>query len=508
MKRAVAAFLAVAMVMILCCSCGESQDAEETGRYVEEIIELPEGGSNYVGLVQGVDSVCLAQREGKDLVSVDGGRTFAESGKEVPATLKKWLNQGMAAVPDGSRMFTGFDESSMIRNYILMTGEEKEIALMEPAKSGLGSYHMEAYYGAGYFYGCFGRSMVTSIYRIDASTGEMEFLLDVTGEMRYAAADEKLLYIVMENGLLLYDLQERRQILEEDEILEAFVAQGVAYCYPGYTFMLYPYGEGVYILSHAGLYWHELYGEEMVQVIDGRQCGIGIPERDFVGMTVLEGEEKPVFLIAYTDGTLARFTFDATLPAVSEALRVYSVYEDGNILQAVNAFRQEFPDIPINYEIGMESGYGATADDILKRLATEIAAADAFRSENELYVIPLTFAVPVLAGKVENIKGVETLAQSSMGAWITDGTLNRENVTEFLTQAKRINDAVVEEAAAYVVPHNPDFSYWNGAYPLEKYLCPDAGAAVWDRTGIYAAGCEQDDRTRRGLQDIPCLRVL
>lgn len=573
--------------VIICtgCSKGDSE-AEEMGRYVEEVIEQVEDGRNYKGLVQEGDSVRMVHSEGKDFVSVDGGRTFAADNGEAVAVFEKYFIHQMAAAPDGSRMFGGFEVGTGLNHFILLTGDGTEVALMEPEKNSLQGHVLVSYYGAGYFYGDFISGVKNSVYRVEPSTGERNLVLEWEGgeESRYMAADERLLYIVRENSIQLYDLQEG-QMARQDEVLSGLAAEGVAYATYGNTFILYPYQEGVYILNHGGLYWHEMYGEDTVKVIDGKQCGIGLPERDFTGMTVLEGKEKPTFLISYTDGTLARYEFDATLSAVPDALRIYSVYEDGNILQAVNSFSQKFPDIPVIYETGMDAGYGVTEDDVRKKLATEIAAgegpdilvmddlpvtsyidkealmdlsfiregmtdetyfvtaADAFSSGEGQYVIPLTFSIPVLAGKREGIEGVETLtqladlleaeraegaagpvftswdaestlrllAQSSMGAWVTDGSLEREKIREFLTQAKRVYDAVMVEPASYVVPHNKDASYWKGAYPLERWFDCNGVAGMMEVSVInypeqqyhagYLSGAGEDFIMFSGVQE-------
>lgn len=99
---------------------------------------------------------------------------------------------------------------------------------------------------------------------------------------------------------------------------------------------------------------------------------------------------------------------------------------------------------------------------------------DGLRREEKLYTVPMAFSIPLLGGKSESIADVKTLTEladvmeaerknkpeghiinfvdgkgvlelfslSSCGAWIEeDGSLNKEAVTEFLTDCKRIYDA-------------------------------------------------------------------
>ncbi len=161
-------------------------------------------------------------------------------------------------------------------------------------------------------------------------------------------------------------------------------------------------------------------------------------------MAIRETEGVPEFLVLYDNSELMCYTYDDLLPAVPEAMRVFSVYEDSQVMRAVNGFRRKHPEIPVIYEAGMNSEYGKTMDDMLKNLATEIAAGngpdilvmddipfdsyaekgvladlsdlregmraedwfanviDAFAKDGKLYAIPMTFSVPVLGGSGKN----------------------------------------------------------------------------------------------------------
>ena len=87
-----------------------------------------------------------------------------------------------------------------------------------------------------------------------------------------------------------------------------------------YPALLYPYGDGVYILTHRGLYWHELYGKTTEQIIDGTDCAIGNPGMILTGMALRATDGKPEFLILYDNKSLMRYTYDASLPSVPEEL--------------------------------------------------------------------------------------------------------------------------------------------------------------------------------------------
>lgn len=546
-------------IFSFCCGCsGKFSETKVMGRYVGQQVQLPESDGNFVGLVQEGMTIRLVHGKGQDILSEDGGRTFEETGIERDS-LKKWLSQAyQASAPDGTRIFTGMDGGR--RNYILLTADGEETELMESEYSTIGASVLMPFYGTDTFYACLIQGNDERIYQVNQDSGEMVLLAEVSDEVRCMAADENYLYIVTENGLILYDLGKQQVSAEQDEVLTNFLAGKAVFCREGQTVQLYPYGDGVYILIHNGVYWHERYGKTVEQVVNGRICSISNEDRNFLGMALLETGDRPEFLIAYTDGVLERYSYDETLPAMPEGLHIYSVYEDGNMNQAVHAFRNEYPNVPVVYEVGMDAAYGMTQEDALKRLATEIAAgdgpdilvmddipydayvekevlhdlssfregldgeeyfvriADAYKTNDGLYTIPLTFAVPVLAGKEESIAGAETLAdladllekerknsgegpifsswdavstlrllaQSSQGAWIEDGKMDREAVEEFLRQAKRIYDAVEKGAPEFVVPHLPEGQKrWKGEYPLERRFDCDGVSQMMDVSVIH-----------------------
>lgn len=517
MKAKTVCLLAVLGAML--CSCGKEQREEpvEMGRYTETWVQLPETGENYVGLVQEEDRIRLQGENGSDLFSVDGGENFAE--EPAPEAYGKWKNRitGETVSPKGARIFEGREVSEpfQITGYYLLTesGQETELA-------GINGEDMGAVcYGGGYFYCESGDTY--GIYRVDPETGEVGFLLE--GYYPYSmAADEKLLYLQCYDRVLLYDLEKGEIGAQQDEVLDHFVrellsAGTVQQYYP----FLYPCGDGVYVLTGDGIYWHTIYGEDVELVVDGAICGLSSPGRELLGMAIVEKAEKPDFFVLYSDGSMARYSYDGSLAAEPEiSLRVYSLYEDGNVRRMVGAFRQAHPELYIRYETGMGLEYGATEEDALKNLATELAAGkgpdiiaadeipvgsyvekgvfleltgirenmaeeeyflkviDGIKHNDKLYIIPLSFAVPVVGGNGEKLADVETLedfadllekeridgrsgslfgvwnpedtlrklAQSSQGAWTKeDGTLDREAVGDFLMQAKRIYDAQMKD---------------------------------------------------------------
>ncbi|MDE7112749.1 MAG: extracellular solute-binding protein, partial [Acetatifactor sp.] len=222
--------------------------------------------------------------------------------------------------------------------------------------------------------------------------------------------------------------------------------------------ILYPCGsrrsgeDEILLLMRSGIYSYKLYGGETECILDGDMYSISDVDKEFAGMAVTEGETGRIFYILYSDGKLMRYVMDETLPAEPEScLRVYSLYEDGNIRQAVSAFRRKYPELSIRYEVGVKPDYGMTEEDALRNLSTELSAGtgpdilvmddlpidsyiekgvledlsslretmpeeeyfmpviDGFASEAGQYVMPLTFAVPALGGDAEKIQAMEEI---------------------------------------------------------------------------------------------------
>ncbi len=61
-----------------------------------------------------------------------------------------------------------------------------------------------------------------------------------------------------------------------------------------------------------------------------------------------------------------KFSYDATVPTVpNDKITVYSLNEDDLVKQTISAYQTQYPDLFIEYQIGMEEG-GVTREDALK----------------------------------------------------------------------------------------------------------------------------------------------
>lgn len=540
---------------------GNSGGESVMGRYVEEAVSYDGEKDTFVSLIREEETMRLLDLYGSDVISRDDGVSFEDAavtaaggGGETGRILS------LAGTAEGSRICMEYQGGAKTWRLVTADGRETEL-------EGLGDQDYPSFYQGG---GSFYMSKGFEIYRIDPESGETRFLTESTSYPLCLASDGEMLYVIHGEGVLLYDLQENQVATRQDEVLSSFFSGKQEEFLNGETsILLYPLGEDIYVLTHDGIFLHKLYGESMERIVDGGACAIGDIRRGFAGMAVTEGGKDGagdgIFTVLYTDGMLMRYVKDYSLPAEPEiSLRVYSLYEDGNIRQAVSAFRQKYPELYIRYEVGVDPDHGATKEDALRNLSTELAAGtgpdilvvddipfetyvekgvlaelgflreemseesyfanvtDGFATEQGLYVIPLTFAVPVLAGNAGTLAGAGELenlsqladlleresggqagtaggqaesvigflsaeealrlfAQSSMGAWRTqEGTLDREAVTEFLTQVKRIYDIQMKNLPEEIQNMSFSGTEWgsgentlarrNGSYGLAEAL--------------------------------------
>lgn len=305
------------------CTLGEAVASPSMGRYIETDVPLPKKPlrKTYLSIVLEGDTVRLIANMGGDVISLDGGATF----EKVPETdmppgttaLPERDTIANAGTPDGARAFQtcAFSQTGKPVSFenFLITENGEEIRLQLPEKS-----FAHYFYSNGSFFIDETADTVDRYYRLDPDTGEMQLLMEMEWTASYMTADENILYLVNESGILLYDLKTEK-LLPEDQVLSDFVRENaVSSDQEWYPALLSPYRDGVYILTHKGLYWHRLYDKEMELVIDGAFCSIGAPYMPFTGMILLETEGKPEFLIQYNREDLMRYTYDASLPTVPQ----------------------------------------------------------------------------------------------------------------------------------------------------------------------------------------------
>lgn len=250
------------------------------GRYVEDSVACPDSGNQPVSLVQEGNTVRLFAGRGADLVSSEGGQ-FAEA--EMPYNLsgRNIATKTMAAAPDGARAFMEYRGNS--QRSVLITGDGREILL-----DSLGDSYTEFYYGAGFFYVYEERweQDANGFYSLDPDTGTLELLLEHQCRPCCMAADGKLLYLLHTEGAVLYDLEKKAAAEKQDQVLGEFIAASQELQGEG-TVLAVPWGDGIYLLTRGGIFWHKLYEETVERVMEGSLYAIGDRAKELKGLAVL-----------------------------------------------------------------------------------------------------------------------------------------------------------------------------------------------------------------------------
>ena len=449
-----------------------TEDAHNTmGRYMETIIPFEQQSSYPLNVYRTQEGIRVTDRMYMDMLLKDGEENATciskmnFEGEFRSIALKNKHIYSMATASSGARMFSiveliSLEEQEAELYHYLLTADDKLIEWKE-----LSSKEDRAFYWYGkdgYFYVYAMRSEGNSIYRVDSTNGDTEFLIEAPDNVRRLFACGDYLFVATNDNLYIYSIQ-KKELLGEDKVLLETVEPYFDCNNGDWTissgFLVEPAEneDSVYVLTRDGLYHHIMYGNVMEQMIDGSLNSISDVETLFADMYVenpVSGKgNMPVFYLLYADGRLVKFDFDENISSVPESLlRVYSLYEDTNVRQAIAAFRGKCPEVYIQYEVGMTGEGGQTREDILKNLATTIAAGegpdvlvmdgipydsyaekgvlmdlkdlyDEMQDEDslweqvvsglyegdKLYTLPMAFQIPVLMGDKEEMQEIETL---------------------------------------------------------------------------------------------------
>ncbi len=348
--------------------------------------------------------------------------------------------------PHGDKMVSDYVDYNTYDNYIKSDKNEK-IQLSELSTES----NVFSFYGNdGFFYGI----QSNKVYQVDPKSGDTLFLFEVPNYASYGASNGKLLYVVDIEGIQIFDL-EKKELLQQDEILNQVLLPLVQSGMGGGLFLLNPdtEREGLYIVTKDGLFHHVLHETQMEQIMIGSLYSIGDRTKSFINMTITEDAGHNIYNILYSDGSMMKYVFDETLPSVPETeLRIYGIYDDVNVRQAVSGFQNLHPELYVKYEIGISGEDGVTLSDALKNLSTELVAGrgpdillmdnipyesyvekgilmelsqileqtedtyfekiiDGLKVGENLYTMPVSFSIPILGGSNVQLTEMTSLSQ-------------------------------------------------------------------------------------------------
>jgi len=431
------------------------------GRYVETNIR--EGETFYDQVEQQILSdgqiVFLNSLTKQKVVSKDNGETWnTEIDEGFSSFIEEHYPAASAIAKDGTIAIVGMDkiegtESTYEYNlYIYNTdGTTKQIAVPLPDTNS--NLRTLAFDEQGTLYAF--ASGCKIVYQVDVSAGTVEKLLTLEDITDLMECRDGILMCSTFEKIFLYDLENKCFV--EDEVLDSFVEQnyeGMSWTGGGYTaYSFLGADKTIYVAGEKGLHRHVIGGGTMEQVIDGSLSSLGDPTYSILAMTM---NDKNEFFAAYSGGKIVKFVYDATVPSVpSDKITVYSLSEDDFVKQTISAYQTQYPNLFIEYQIGMEEG-GITREDALKKLNTQLLSGsgpdvimldginidtyaekgvlmdlsdivnevdqseglyknliNGIRTDDKMYAVPAKFYIPVLFGNesyVDSAKDYQSIA--------------------------------------------------------------------------------------------------
>ena len=217
-------------------------------------------------------------------------------------------------------------------------------------------------------------SMEPNIYEIDQETGTAKLFLvpDIIPDM-FCVWDNYMAVKSESGGVVLYALDTAERI--EDDVITDFVNKNCAVNkrVSESTYSVFPAEEdGIYLVCNKGVYRHVIGGTVMEQAINGGLSSLCDPMKHVVKM-IKTGEEG--FMAAFSEGKVSAFAYDPNVSTVpAQTLTAYSLTENDILRQAIIRYQGAYPDVYVEYKVGMDEESGITREDAVKKLNTEIMA--------------------------------------------------------------------------------------------------------------------------------------
>lgn len=439
------------------------------GRYVETQVDILETVGRAYGITVLADGRLLIPEEKTGmLISSDGGQTW--EAKPIPGidsmadfTKENYIFD-MAAASDGTVAVLyvkngDYDKTGTFHPMLHVGKADQTVQTLDSLPITGDDVVKKIYYSPeGELFATV--SGAGTVYQIDVESGSLAKVVTLERSPDLIKFQGKYLFFLTSgDGVMIWDSEEETFV--EDSVLADFMAENYLndyYAYETYTVYVLPGEEGVlYIAGKGGLYRHVIGGSAMEQIIDGALSSFSNPSMEIMGV-VSYGENE--FAVLFTTGKVALYQYDPDVPTVPENLvTVYSLREQDVVRQAIALFQMENPDIFVRYEVGLSGTDAKAREDAVKKLNTELMAGkgpdviildelpaksyeekgilkdlrphidgftgdaallpnivDAFTHEGSVYMMPVTFKLPMVAGRQENLAGITDYASLAAAA--------------------------------------------------------------------------------------------
>lgn len=444
----------------------ETDGADEPtamGRYVETPVDLAEQVGNAHGITTLADGRLLIPEEKTgQLLSSDGGKSW--EAEPIPgidsmaAFTKENYIFDMAAASDGTVAVLyvkngDYDKTGTFHPMLHVGKADQTVQTLDSLPITGDDVVKKIYYSPeGELFATV--SGAGTVYQIDVESGSLAKVVTLERSPDLIKFQGKYLFFLTSgDGVMIWNREEEKFV--EDSVLADFMAENYLQDYYAanyYTVYVTPGEEGIlYIAGKGGLYRHVIGGSAMEQIIDGALSSFSNPAMSILGVAAY-GENE--FAALFSTGKLALYQYDPDVPTVPENLvTVYSLREQDVVRQAIAQFQMENPDIFVRYEVGLSGTDAKAREDAVKKLNTELMAGkgpdviildelpaksyeekgilkdlrphidsftgdaallpnivDAFTHEGSVYMMPVTFKLPMVAGRQENLAGITDYA--------------------------------------------------------------------------------------------------
>lgn len=545
---------------------GAGSEAAAMGRYVETTVDISENTSRSHNITALADGRLLILDDGAgQLISSDGGETWEAVPIPGIDNIKNFTKenyiQSMAAAPDGTVAVVyvkngDYEETGTFHPSLLMAKPNGTVQTLDTLP-----VQEEDNFVYNVYYSPEGELFATvigtgTVYRVDVESGTLTKAL--SSEWRtdlIQMQGDHMFFLTSGEGISIYDRKQEKWV--EDSVLTDFMEEnykGQYFTGEGFTAYMAPGEDGaLYIAGKGGMYRHVVGGSAMELIIDGALSSFSNPSMYLQGFTAF-GENE---FAALFSGKVAIYRYDPDVPTVPDnMISVYSLQEQDAVRQAIAQFQVANPDMFVRYEVGLSGTDAKAREDAVKKLNTELMAGkgpdviimdglpvksyeekgilkdlkphidsltgdavllpnivEAFNHGGSVYMMPVTFTVPMVIGRENVIEGITDYAsladavdqvkaehpeakvcscfsEEAAVRWLLpvaatafieeSGNINREALTEYLSLTERMYTASLEGIS--------DFAKESMGWQKENY---QAGGYAYDN--FNSVGQDYDD---------------
>lgn len=183
----------------------------------------------------------------------------------------------------------------------------------------------------------------------------------------------KMLLFQSDSEILLYDSETGEKRDPGEAICNSLAESGGVYLVDTLDD-----GESIFYISEQGMYHYRFGGSVVEQLIDAGLNSLGNPSTYTTSLIMLDDQnllvaENNTDIDGKSKAGLLRVTYSANTPTKPDKeLKVFSLYETGEVRQAIDRFQKEHTEVYVHFEAALSRESGMNVSDALKTLTTEI----------------------------------------------------------------------------------------------------------------------------------------